>query len=177
MIMKKPKKTAVCGMAAAVSVVLMMLNNIIPVLMYVLPIVTGFLVLFVSRLINKKWALGVFFSTSVLSLLLLTDKEAALTYTLFFGYYPLIREYIEKLPKIASWLLKLLLFNCAVVAIGFSGVYIFGMSGEEYNEFGKFTIPVLLLMANIVFILYEMIMKKYGFVFSVFIKKFEKNIK
>ncbi len=175
--MKKVKKTAVCGMTAALSVVLMLLNNILPVLMYVLPILTGLLVMLVARLTDKKWALGVFFSTAVLSMLLVTEKDAPLTYTLFFGYYPLIKDAIEKLPKTVARAIKFLLFNAAAVGIGFLGVYVFGISGEEYNEFGKFTIPVLLVLANIVFLLYEMILKKYRVLFDRVVERLEKILK
>ena len=174
--MKKAKITAVCGMMAALSVVLMFITTFVPVLVYVLPIVTGLIVFFVSRLADKKWAMGVFFSTAFLSLVLLTDKEAALTYTLFFGYYPLLKETIEKLPKILSWLIKFLLFNIAAVSIGFLGVLLFGVSGEEYNEFGKFTIPVLLALANVTFTLYDVALSKNGNLLKLLAAKVQKSI-
>ena len=136
MMKNKTKNTAVCGLMIALSVVLMMLTTLIPVFMYVIPIVTGLLVLFVSDISNKKWGTGVYFSTAFLSLLLITDKEAALTYTLFFGYYPLIKEIIEKAPRILAWGLKLILFNLASVGIGVISFYVFGVAGDEYDEFG-----------------------------------------
>lgn len=173
---KKAKKTAVCGMASALSVVLMLFTAVLPFLMYVLPIVTGILILFIAELTDKKWALGVYLSTAILSMLLLTDKETALTYTLFFGYYPLIKESFEKLPKVASWILKFILFNAAAVSIGYLGVALFGVSGEEYQEFGKLTIPLLLGMANIVFVLYDIMQTKYKILFLQLAKRFWKII-
>ncbi len=175
--MKKAKITAVCGMMAALSVVLMFVTTFVPVLVYVLPIITGLLVLFVSELSDKKWALGVFFSTAFLSLVLLTDKEAALTYTLFFGYYPLIKEPIERLPAVLSWLLKFLIFNIAAVSVGFLGVLIFGVSAEEYKEFGKLTIPVLLGLANITFVLYDIALSKNKVLLKHFAEKIQKTLK
>lgn len=173
----KTKNTALCGVMTALSVVLMLFTAVLPVLMYVLPIVTGLLVLFTADITNKKWAAGVYFSTAFLSVLLLTDKEAALTYCLFFGYYPIIKDVIEKLPVWASWILKLLIFNIAAVLIGVTGTFIFGVSGEEYNEFGKFTIPILLFMANLVFILYDICLTKNRFLLKDLSKKFKKIIK
>ncbi len=174
---KKTKNTAVCGLMTALSVVLMMLTTLVPVFMYVLPIVTGLLVLFTADISNKKWGIGVYFSTAFLSLLLITDKEAALTYTLFFGYYPLIKDIIEKLPKWVAWILKLVLFNLAAVGIGVISFYLFGVSGEEYNEFGKYTIPILLIMANVAFILYDFCLTKNRFLLTRFSEKFKKIIK
>ena len=173
----KTKNTAVCGLMIALSVVLMMLTILIPVFMYVIPIITGLLVLFVADISNKKWGTGVYFSTAILSLLLITDKESALTYTLFFGYYPLIKEVIEKAPRALAWLLKLILFNLAVVGIGVVSFYIFGVSGDEYDEFGKYTIPILLVMANIAFVLYDVCLTKNRVLLTRLSVKFKRKIK
>lgn len=177
MMKKKTKNTAICGLMTALSVVLMMLTTLVPVFMYVIPIITGLLVLFVADTSNKKWGAGVYFSTAFLSLLLITDKEAALTYALFFGYYPLVKESIEKLPKALAWILKNVLFNIAAVGIGVISFYVFGISGDEYNEFGKYTIPILLIMANVAFVLYDFCLTKNRFLLIRFSEKFEKMIK
>lgn len=177
MMKNKTKNTAVCGLITALSVVLMMLTTIVPVFMYVIPIVTGLLVLFTADISDKKWAIGVFCSTSILSLLLITDKEAALTYALFFGYYPLIKDLIEKLPKVLIWFLKLILFNLSAVCIGLISFYLFGVAGDEYNEFGKYTIPILLIMANVAFVLYDFCLTKNRFLLIRISEKFRKIIK
>lgn len=173
----KTKNTAVCGLMTALSVVLMMLTTLVPVFMYVIPIVTGILVLFVADISNKKWAVGVYFSTAFLSILLITDKEAALTYALFFGYYPLIKDTIEKLPKAVSWILKIILFNIAAVGIGVISFYVFGISGDEYDEFGKYTVPILLIMANVAFVLYDFCLTKNRFLLTRFSEKFKRIVK
>ena len=177
MMKNKTKNTAVCGLMIALSVVLMMLTTVIPVFMYVIPIVTGLLVLFVSDISNKKWGTGVYFSTAFLSLLLITDKEAALTYTLFFGYYPLIKEIIEKAPRILAWGVKLILFNLASVGIGVISFYVFGVAGDEYDEFGKYTIPILLVMANVAFLLYDICLTKNRALLTRLSDNFKRKIK
>lgn len=158
--MKKVKYTALCGMTIALTVVLMSLTTLLPVLMYVLPIVTGLLVLLVSYVSDKKYAVGVYAASALLSIVLITDKESALTYLLFFGYYPLIKGGFERIPKVASWVLKLACFNASAVLIGVISVYVFGLSGEEYSEFGKWTVPILLTLANTVFLLYDKALDK-----------------
>lgn len=175
--MKKAKLTAFCGMMVALSVVLMAFVTVLPVLMYVLPVVTGIIVLLVADVGSKKWATGVFFATSVLSLILLTDKESVLTYILFFGYYPLIREDLSKLSKVLFVILKFLLFNCAAVLTGFAGVLLFGVPKEEYEEFGRLTIPLLLGLANVVFLLYDRILVKYKIVFGAIASKLRKILR
>ncbi len=132
----------------------MLLTNIMPSMMYVIPIITGAIVFAVNEIIGKKWALGVFFVTSFISFILLTDKEAALNYTLFFGYYPLLKPLYEKLPKVISWGVKVLTFNAALVAIGLIVTFIFKLPFLD-EDMGKFTIPVFAILFNIVFIMYD----------------------
>ncbi len=175
--MKKAKKIALCGMVSALSVVLMLVSSFAPVLMYVLPVLSGYLVWYVSIAISKKYALGVYFSTSILSLILLTDKETALAYALFFGFYPIIRDFLNKLPKAISVILKFIVFNVCAILVGFFGVLLFGVSAEEYSEFGKWTIPILLALANLMFIMYENTMNKLRFLLEEIVKKTRKYLK
>ena len=132
----------------------MLLTNIMPSMMYVIPIITGAIVFAVNEIIGKKWALGVFFVTSFISFILLTDKEAALNYTLFFGYYPLLKPLYEKLPKVLSWGVKVLTFNVALVTIGLIVTFIFKLPFLD-EDMGKFTIPIFAVLFNIVFVMYD----------------------
>ena len=141
-------------MVSALSVVIMLLTNLMPSMMYVIPIITGAIVFAVNEIIGKKWALGVFFVTSFISFILLTDKEAALNYTLFFGYYPLLKPLYEKLPKVLSWGVKVLTFNVALVAIGLIVTFIFKLPFLD-EDMGKFTIPIFAVLFNIVFVMYD----------------------
>ncbi len=175
--MKKSKLTALCGMMSALSVVLMLATSFFPVLMYTLPLITGLIVHVISIISTKKWGFGVYCATTVLSLLLSTDKETALVYALFFGYYPLIKTVFEKLPKALSRILKLAVFNVSCVLIGVLGVFIFGVPVEEYTEFGKATIPVLMLLANVMFFMYDIMLSKYNALFSVFGDKIKRIFK
>ena len=175
--MKKARLTAFCGMMTALSVVLMAITAILPALMYVLPLITGVAVLVVADVSNKRWGAGVFFATSILSVLLVTDKEAVLAYAMFFGYYPLIRDLIGRLPKAVGVILKFIAFNCAAVLTGLAGVYVLGLPAEEYSEFGRATIPILLGLANLMFIMYDSVLAKWNTVFSAISVKIKKLLK
>ncbi len=175
--MNKAKFTAFCGMITAVSVVLMSITTLIPVFMYVIPLITGIAVLLVDYVCNKKWAAGTFVATAVLSLLLVTDKEAVLAYAFFFGYYPIIKQYLIKLPSILKIIIQFVLFNASAVLVGVTGVFVFGLSAEEYKEFGKATIPILLGLANVMFIMYDLILRKYSFIAERVSVKIKKNLR
>ncbi len=56
--------------------------------------------------------------TSILSLLLLPQKFPALIYAIFFGYYPIIKEGLERIKsRIVQWVIKLLIFNAAALLL------------------------------------------------------------
>lgn len=160
MMKKKTKLTALCGILSALSVVIMLPTLVIPVLTYVAPMIAGFVIMTVSDIAGKKWAFGVFSAVSVITLIILTDKEASLTYIAFFGYYPLIRENLEKKRKVLSLIFKFLLFNISMVTVSLLGIYVFAVPVEDFTSFGRFSVPILLFLANIVFILYDFSFKR-----------------
>lgn len=142
-------------MIAALSVVIMMLT-IIPVMTYAAPAFAGILLMVVVIEINKKWAFGVYAAAGILSLLLATDKEAAVMYVAFFGYYPIIKAVLEsKLPRAVEWIVKFLIFNVTMVASYFVLIKVFGISMEDMNELGKYGPLILLALGNVVFVVFD----------------------
>ena len=116
---KKSSKTAVGGVITALSIVLMFLTSVIPTLTYALPAAAGFLITLIVIEIDKKWALGVYVAVSLLSVLLIADKEAAVMYIMFFGYYPIVKAIFEKhFHSMLLWVLKFAVFNVGAVAAG-----------------------------------------------------------
>lgn len=153
---RQSTKVALCGIISSVSVVLMFMTGLVPFLTYTLPAVSGALLAIIVIEINKKWAAGAYIAISLLSLLIVADKEAAMFFVAFFGYYPIIKEVIEnKLPKILEWVVKLLLFNVAAVAAYAVIIYVFGIPFDELEEYGKYSVLILLAMGNVIFVLYD----------------------
>ena len=71
---------AYCGMAAALSVALMLLGAVFPIAMFIAPAVAGFLIATVCVECGKTMALTAYGAVSLLSLLFVPDKEVALTF-------------------------------------------------------------------------------------------------
>lgn len=139
---------------AAVAVVIMCLGGLIPVATYICPMLctmTQFLVLrFCGRRISWTWFAVVVF----LSLLLGPDKEAAMVF-LTVGYYPLIKQNMEK--HRLSIVLKFVFFNISVLfSYGFM-TYLLGMQeiAAENAELGTIGILLVLLLGNITFFLLD----------------------
>ncbi len=134
----------------------MFMTGLVPFLTYTLPAVSGALLAIIVIEINKKWATGAYIAISLLSLLIVADKEAAMFFVAFFGYYPIIKEVIEnKLPKVLEWAVKLLLFNVAAIIAYAVIIYVFGIPFDEMEKYGKYSVLILLAMGNVIFILYD----------------------
>lgn len=175
--MKNSKVIAYSGVATALSVVMLFLGSIFWVLGYTMPLVASLVMIILLDSISQKSALLTFVSTSVISFILLNDKECVLLYVLFFGYYPLIRDKINDIkPKFLSYLLKFVSFNAAMVLTQILCVYVFGIPFDDM--LGKWGIVVFALCLNLVFVvfdkLYTLLLRLYRIKLK---KKVEKYIK
>lgn len=91
---------------------------------------------------------------SLISLLLLPDKFGALVFCAFTGYYPMLKGYIERLPR-PLHILKLVIFNIALTAIIFISNKLLGLPETEIT----YSVTVY-LVCNAVFILYDIAMTR-----------------
>ena len=109
--MKKTSKIALSAVFAALSVALMALVSIIPNLELALPAISGLFVAVIVIEVDKKWALGVWAAVSVLSLIVVPNKESAIIYAVFFGYYPVLKAVLEsKTQRAVEYIIKVLTF-------------------------------------------------------------------
>ena len=154
------KKMAVSGVLAALAVVFMTLGGLIPIATYVCPLICMVLGCFVLRLCGNRYAWTWYVAVSILSVLLGPDKEAAAVYV-FMGYYPLIKQYFDKLPL--GWLVKLLYFNVAVMVLYGALIFLLGLSAlyTEFKEAGVIGSAVLLVLGNITFILADKVLGRF----------------
>ncbi len=146
--MKNTKRIAVSGIAAALSVVLMYFAAVTDLLSLSGMIIAAFAILFIYIEYGTGTALSVYGAVSVISLLILPDKFAAIIYAVYAGYYPILKAKLESKPKLLSWGLKLGSFN--TVLIGLIAVSRFITSIE--NEAVLIELAVFVL-ANFVFVL------------------------
>ncbi|MCD7774521.1 MAG: hypothetical protein LUG85_01560 [Clostridiales bacterium] len=155
--MRKSAKTALGGIITALSVTLMLVSSVIPFLEYALPAIAGALLVLMVIELNKKWAFCAYAAVSILSILMLSNKETAMMYIAFFGYYPILKPLFESKIKnnVLCWIVKALEFNAAVIAAYFIIVKVFGMPIEELTENGIWGLLGLLALGNVMFVLYD----------------------
>lgn len=172
--MSTASKTAIGGMAAALSVVIL-IPTALDLFVYALPAFAGMITLFCVIELNKKWAFGVFSAAALLSLVVVPNKEAAVLYVTFFGYYPVLKSALEKCRiRAVEYLLKLLCFNVSVVLSYLLLVFVFGISveqlfGEELTKAMYIVLPVLM---NIMFVTYDLCLTR---MYTVYIRVWQKR--
>lgn len=150
------QKLAFSGVIAALCTVLLFLSGVIPVATIALPALAGCLLIAVVVEAGTRWAFGVYATCSVLSLLLVADKEAALFYILFFGYYPVLYAFLGRIRnKAAKMAAKLVIFNAAMLLETFLSIRVLGIPWENVPFLGPYTAVVLLVLFNLVFLLYD----------------------
>lgn len=145
---------------------------IVPFLTYALPAVAGVLIVFMVIETDKKWAFGVYATVAILAMLLVADKEVAVMYLAFFGYYPILKAVIEsKLPVVLGWILKVASFIATMVAAYLLMINLMGITIDEIEEFGMAAVPLLLGMGTVAFVMYDITLSK---LIILYLNKFRK---
>lgn len=157
-IVKSPTfRIAYCGVISALGLVIMMLTSLISIGTYAFPCFAGILISFVVAEYGCKWGIGVFAVVAILSAFLSGDKEAVLYFIALFGYYPVLKNVIEKRlhKKWIQYILKFAVFNAAAVASFFIAIFVLSIPADEFNIFGVYVSLVFLAAGNIFFLLYD----------------------
>ncbi len=105
------------ALMAAAGTAVMLLGALVPVFTYCSPLIASLFLLPVIDICGRRNAVLVWLVTSVLVLLIGADKEAAFFYV-FFGWYPVAKEGIDRIGSGAlRFFVKLLIFSCAAAAM------------------------------------------------------------
>lgn len=162
--MKNTGKITFCAIMSALAVVIM-LTSYFPYLTYAIPAIAGLCVMIVLIETNYKWAALSYIASAVI-ILLVGEMESKLLYLFLFGYYPIVKSLIEKINKrYIEFILKLLLFNIVVLAV--YGIFsnVFSLSLNDFGVFKKFGVIFLLVLANVVFVFYDVALAKMSIIY------------
>ncbi len=168
-------KVALGGVVAALSIVLMIISGVTVSLEYAIPMITGALLMMLVVEFGKSFAVVIYIAVSIISMLLLGNKEPAIMYLMFFGYYPIIKSILEnRLKGIFCWIIKYFIFNVSIISSYFVVTKVFMISFDDIKEFGKFALPILLLAGNVLFFMYDILLTR---LVSMYIYRWQKHIK
>lgn len=110
------KKISFCSILCALSVVILSLGSVIEVVDISTAALASFIVIVAMLELGGYYPFLLYLSTSVLAFLLLPTKTVAFMYILFFGFYPILKKYLERLPFWLSWIAKFAVFNIIIFA-------------------------------------------------------------
>lgn len=177
--MNKSYKTAIGGLSIALTVVLM-IPTVIGSFVYVFPAIASMIVLFCVIELNKKWAFGVFAGASIISLVAIPNKEAAVIYAAFFGWYPIAKAIIEskRFHRIIEYVIKFALFNFSVILAYVLIIRIMGipyeqlMGIEEGDYFlAKYGIYLFIVLGNLAFVMLDRLFTLYA---TIYLRRYQK---
>lgn len=169
----KNKRITFCGISAALATVIM-LTGYFPYLTYAIPCIASMVIMAVVIELGKKYALTTYLA-SLLPIFLFCELECKLLYICLLGFYPILKAVFEKMrSRILEYILKILLLNVSVLAIYLLSTLVFGLSFEDMGELGKYGGAILIILANITFLLYDFCIGKMVFAYII---KFHPTVK
>ena len=160
----RTRRTAVCGMLAALTSVLLILGSLVDGLDLSCAAAASLAVVYARIEYGAKWSAAVWLCASAVSLLLF-PRSAPLLFALFAGPYPLFKAFAERRSRVRSWVCKLAFFNLALTAILAVGLYLLGL-----EDFFGFTL-VVYGAGNALFVLYDVALTR---LISVYYKRFRR---
>ena len=141
-------------MVAALSVVVMLTSHF-PYLTYAIPAIAGLFMLVVVIECGLSWGFGTYIASAAI-VFAVGEQQATLLYIMFLGYYPILKSIIEKLKSQAiEWVLKLICFNAAAIAFYYVSTLVFGISFDDFGDWGKYGALLFLALCNVAFVLYD----------------------
>ena len=110
------QKIALCGVLGALSVVLLLVGAALQIGTYAAPMLAAFLLIPVLDEYGPKYALLLYATVSILSVLLV--PELAFFYVFVIGYYPVLRQQLARIKStLLRWVIKFAVFNGATVLV------------------------------------------------------------
>ena len=157
--MRETKKLTVSAMVVALGVLFMTLGAVFSVLDLSCAVLASLLVSFVYIEIGSPYTWCVWLATSLLSFVLFPGSLMWLVYLAVFGIFPIIKGYIERLPRWCWLIIKLAFLNAMLTLLVLFSEALVGQS-----FFGDISdIPLaptvvyiaLWILMNIAFVLYD----------------------
>lgn len=157
------RRIALGGIFSALSIVVMLMGGILPFATFSAPAIAGILIVPVAIEFGMKTGYLLYAAIGLLSVFILPDKEMALIFIFLFGFYPLLKARLERIPaRVLQWAAKLTLFNVCIFCMYGLILFVFpiGAVVAEFEEMGTVFIASLLLLGNLAFVIYDMALVK-----------------
>ena len=161
------RRAALCGMMAALSVVVLSLGGLIPLATFACPLLAMLCLIPTVCEYGTGAASILYGAVSVLVLLLCPDKEIALLYV-FLGWYPGIRSRLDGLPRLVRCAVKCALFTLAMAVMYALILYLFRLEAlvEEFAGYSAAMVAGLLVLGNAVFLMFDRVLARFSMLYE-----------
>ena len=154
--MKPVRALTLSSVLAALSILLLFVDSLLDVMDLAAVMVASFFVTLVLVECRGAWPWLLYITVSVLSFLLFPGRFVTLEYVFFGGIWPILKYWLERLPRLPSFLLKLLVGNALAFAAAWLGLRFFGL--EIPASVGLRVLVVVLW--EVVFILFDLLLTR-----------------
>lgn len=145
-----------------------------PYFTYCSPLAAGAILVMMVIEFGSKWATAAYVVISLISLLF-GEKEAASMFLLFFGYYPILKAFLERIhSRIVEYLLKFMVFNIGIISATALSVFVFQIPFSDGRSNIWIFAILLLLAGNVIFIVYDIALSR---VISYYLIKIQPKIR
>lgn len=153
--MMKSRQMALCGLLTALAVVVMLLAGAIGIGTFAGPVLAMAVLLPILEEYGPKAAITAYAAAALLGLLLVPEAELALVYAAF-GWYPVLRPHIARLPSpLLRTAVRILLCTGLILLLYGVLLRLFGMTADLLEATPLFTL-VLLALGNITFLVTDL---------------------
>ena len=157
---------------AALSVILVICGNIFQVASQAMPTIAGLIGVIILIEIGVKWAFAAYFVSAALTFIL-GISESGIIFTLFFGYYPIIKSLLEKIRvRPIEYIAKFAIFNAAMILSYGILISVFSLAALGFNK--MLFAWITLAIGNVFFILYDICISRIA---ALYWAKYRKHIK
>ena len=155
--MKETKKLTISAILTALGVVIMLLGAVIEVLDLSVGAIASLIVVFVFVEIGKPYHWLVWICTSLITAIIYPGSALWIEYLLIFGIYPILKSYIERLPKWSWWPVKLVYINAVVGLLALAMEKLLGI--PFFEDEGAWMRVLFWALLNVAFVMYDIFIK------------------
>ena len=167
---KNTSRLTFCAACVALGAVILLLGSFIEVLDLTAGAFAGMIAVLVVIELGGKWAWPTFAATALLGLLLLPAKLPVVFYILLGGWYPIVKEQIEKIKiKPIGWMIKIVLLNVAFALAMIVSKYVLMIPGDTL-----WMTVVLAIAMNVAFVLFDIALTR---IISLYIFKLRARLR
>ena len=164
---KKSKRMALCGMMAALCVVIMIVGAWLGIGLYASPMFAGLFLIPPGRKYGRKYHLTLWLAVSIISLILVPEIEQNLVFLCFFGCYPILQPYFHRIVKkplrVAA---KFLYFNVVIFAVEWLVMYVLAPKAENFVMLLTF-----MVLFNFTFVCYDFVVPRFELLLNRYVGK------